>query len=107
MTCRFGIGFKVWTCPVNELLTLAGGTVVSDLVNQSNNGGVYQQVFTTFVATSTTTRLQFDGRNDPSFLINDDVCVDVPGGACIGNASLAPEVEPLDFLPRLHWRPHF
>lgn len=70
------------TTNINELLTLAGGVEVSDLVNQGNNGGVYQQVFTTFVASSATTRLQFDGRNDPSFLILDDVCVDVAGGAC-------------------------
>jgi hypothetical protein len=72
----------------NELLTLVSGNVVSDLVNQSNNGGVYQQVFTTFVASGSTTRLQFDGRNDPSFLILDDVCVDVPGGACVQAASV-------------------
>jgi len=67
----------------NELLTLAGGTVVSDLVNQPNNSGAYQQAFTTFVASGSTTLLQFDGRNDPSFLIIDDVCVDAPGGACV------------------------
>jgi hypothetical protein len=74
----------------NELKTLAGGTVVSDLVNKSNNGGVYQQEFTTFVASGSTTRLEFNGRNDPSFLIIDDVCVAVPGGGCI-NAASAPE----------------
>jgi hypothetical protein len=74
----------------NELLTLAGGTVVSDLVNRPNNGGVYQQVFTTFVASGSATLLQFDGRNDPSFLIIDDVCVDFPGGAC-AQATSAPE----------------
>jgi hypothetical protein len=77
----------------NELQTYEGGTLVSDLVNESNNGGVYQQVFTTFTASSTMTRLQFDGRNDPSFLIIDDVCVDVPGGACV-QASAVPEPAP-------------
>lgn len=75
----------------NELQTWAGGVLVSDLVNVSNNGGVYQQEFTTFTATSTTTLLQFDGRNDPSFLIIDDVCADVPGGACV---AAAPEPAP-------------
>ena len=79
----------------NELLTLAGGVEVSDLVNQPNNQGVYQQVFTTFVASSSTTRLQFDGRNDPSFLILDDVCVDVAGGAC------APAPEPATGFPAI------
>jgi hypothetical protein len=77
----------------NELQTYAGGTLVSDLVNESNNHGVYQQEFTTFTATSTTTRLQFDGRNDPSFLILDDVCVDARGGACV-QASAVPEPAP-------------
>ena len=62
----------------------------SGLVNESNNDGVYQQVFTTFTASGTTTRLQFDGRNDLSFLIIDDVCVDAPGGACV-QASTVPE----------------
>jgi hypothetical protein len=74
----------------NELQTYAGGILVSDLVNQPNNGGVYQQEFTTFTATSMTTLIQFDGRNDPSFLIIDDVCVDAPGGACV-QASAVPE----------------
>lgn len=70
------------TLNINELQTLAGGVIVSDLVNQSNNGGVYQQALATFVATGPTTRIQFDGRNDPSFLIIDDVCVDINGGSC-------------------------
>lgn len=34
--------------------------------------------------------LQFDGRNDQSFLIIDDVCVDVNGGAC-GLVATTPE----------------
>jgi hypothetical protein len=75
---------------INELQTLAGGVIVSDLIDQPNNGGVYQEVLTTFVATGPTTRLQFDGRNDPSFLIIDDVCVDVNGGAC-GSVATTPE----------------
>jgi hypothetical protein len=74
---------------INELLTLAGGDIVSDLVDKPNNGGVYQEVVTSFVATGATTRLQFDGRNDPSFLIIDDVCVDVNGGACGSVATTA------------------
>jgi hypothetical protein len=77
----------------NELQTYAGGILASDLVNVANNSGVYQQEFTTFTATSTTTVLQFDGRNDPSFLIIDDVCVDAPGGACV-QASTVPEPAP-------------
>ena len=75
---------------VNELQTLAGGVIVSDLVNQGNNGGIYQQVLTTFVATGSITRLQFNGRNDPSFLIIDDVCADVNGGSC-GLVATTPE----------------
>jgi hypothetical protein len=78
------------TLNINELQTLAGGVIVSDLVNQSNNGGVYQQALATFVANGPTTRIQFDGRNDPSFLIIDDVCVDVNGGAC-GLVATTPE----------------
>jgi hypothetical protein len=77
------------TANVNELRTLAGGVIVSDLVNQPNNGGVYQEALATFVATGPTTRIQFDGRNDPSFLIIDDVCVDT-GGSCLA-ATGAPE----------------
>jgi hypothetical protein len=75
---------------INELRTLAGGVIVSDLVDQPNNGGVYQQALATFVANGPTTRIQFDGRNDPSFLIIDDVCVDVNGGAC-GLVATTPE----------------
>jgi PEP-CTERM motif-containing protein len=70
------------TVNINELRTLAGGVIVSDLVDQGNNGGVYQQAVATFVATGPTTRIQFDGRNDPSFLIIDDVCVDSNSGSC-------------------------
>jgi hypothetical protein len=78
------------TLNINELQTLAGGVIVSDLVDQPNNGGVYQEGLTTFVANGPTTRIQFDGRNDPSFLIIDDVCVDVNGGAC-GSVATTPE----------------
>jgi hypothetical protein len=76
---------------INELQTLAGGVIVSDLIDQPNNGGVYQEVTTSFVATGPTTRLQFNGRNDPSFLIIDDVCVVVNGGSC---SSVATTPEP-------------
>ena len=89
----FWYRFQGMSMPVNELLTLAGGVVVSDLVNQSNNGGVYQSVTTTFVAAGTTTRLQFDGRNDPSFLILDDVCVVAAGETC-PSTSTTPEPAP-------------
>lgn len=78
------------TVNINELQTLAGGVIVSDLVDQPNNGGVYQEALTSFVATGPTTRLQFNGRNDPSFLIIDDVCVDVNGGSC-GSVATTPE----------------
>jgi hypothetical protein len=67
---------------INELRTLAGGVIASDLINQPNNSGVYQEAVAAFVASGPITRLQFEGRNDPSFLIIDDVCVDVNGGAC-------------------------
>src|SRR5690242_8761871 len=64
----------------DELQALLGGTVVKDLVNFANTYTQYTS--STFTATSTTTRLQFNGRNDPAFLVLDDVCVDVNGGAC-------------------------
>jgi hypothetical protein len=70
------------TVNINELQTLVGGVIVSDLIDQGNNGGVYQQAVATFVATGPTTRIQFDGRNDPSFLIIDDVCVDSNSSSC-------------------------
>ncbi len=89
------------TTNINELQTLAGGVIVSDLVNEPNNGGVYQQALTTFVATGPTTRIQFDGRNDPSFLIIDDVCVDVNGGTCGLVASPEPSTSLLSGLSLL------
>lgn len=67
---------------INELQALAGGVIVTDLVNQPNNGGIYQQALATFVANGPTTRIQFNGRNDPSFLIIDDVCVDLNRDSC-------------------------
>jgi hypothetical protein len=64
----------------DELQALLGGTLVKDLINFAN--GYTQYTSSTFTAVSTTTRLQFNGRDDPAFLQLDDVCVDANGGAC-------------------------
>jgi hypothetical protein len=63
--------------------------VVKDLVNFANGYALYTSA--AFTAASTTTRLQFNGRDDPAFLQLDDVCVDVNGGACGTVAAGVPE----------------
>jgi hypothetical protein len=73
------------TSTPTELQALLGGTIVKDLVNFANGYNLYTS--STFTATSTTTRLQFNGRDDPAFMQLDDVCVDVSGGACGGTVT--------------------
>jgi hypothetical protein len=63
---------------INELQVLAGGVIVADLINQPQDV-VFRQVVTTFTASSGTTRIQFNGRNDPGVVIVDDVFADVSG----------------------------
>jgi hypothetical protein len=58
----------------NELQVLWGGTVVSDLVNQPGDS-VWRQITLNETATSGTTRIQFNGRNDPNSARLDDVSV--------------------------------
>jgi len=76
--------------PGVEIQALLGGTVVKDVTSfSSTTYALYTSA--TFTAVSTTTRLQFNGRDDPAFLQLDDVCVDVSGGVCGGVAAGVPE----------------
>jgi len=59
----------------NELLALWGGTQVDDIVNQPGDG-VWQSFSVIVTATSTTTEIQFNGRDDPAFVFIDDVSVE-------------------------------
>lgn len=83
--------------PTNELQVRWGANVVADLVN--GNSSTYSQ-FTVALpaAVSTTTRLEFLGRQDPSFDGLDDICVDVPGVACGGAVTGVPEPTSLILL---------
>ncbi len=70
----------------NDLVVRFGGNVIFDLSNQPTDG-VFRQFTGTFAASAGTTRLQFDGRNDPDFLWLDDVCVaTTESGTCGGGA---------------------
>lgn len=64
----------------SQLQALLGGTLLFDLVNFPNPYTLYTSAV--FTATSSVTRVEFYGRNDPSFVQLDDVCVDLNGGAC-------------------------
>lgn len=60
----------------NELQVLLGGKIVLDLYDSIPGDSVYREyVAAPFTATSTTTRLQFNGRQDPGHLLIDDVSV--------------------------------
>ena len=76
---------------VNQLEVLWGGNVVLNLLNLA--GGETYGLYTVsgLVATGSTMRLEFLGRQDAFFVGLDDVCVDTPGGVCAsapGPASL-------------------
>src|SRR6476660_5391819 len=74
----------------NQLQVRWGGNVVLDLVDLGT--GTTYGLYTVggLAATGTTMRLEFLGRQDPSFNGLDDVCVDTPGGVCAA-ASTVPE----------------
>jgi hypothetical protein len=61
--------------PGQELLATFGGTTVEDLVNLPQQAPTYTEYTQNVVATSTTTRLEFQGRQDPSWDALDDISV--------------------------------
>ena len=72
----------------NELQVLWGGVVVDDLINQPGDA-VWRQVILNETATSTTTRIQFNGRNDPVSVFIDDVSVAANGAGVPEPSTLA------------------
>jgi hypothetical protein len=73
-----------------ELEALFGGTVATDLVDVPNNNGLLvTYTISGLVATSSSTQLEFLGRQDPSYNVLTDVSV-VQGGPSVpeGGASL-------------------
>jgi hypothetical protein len=73
----------------NDFAVLWNGVQVLDILNSAT--GFNFQLFTVsgLVATGTTTRLEFLGRQDPGFDGLDDVCVRTSGGDC--GAAAVPE----------------
>ena len=70
-----------------------GGVTVLDVVNEGDST-FHLHTSVNFTATSTTTRLEFNGMNSNRGVLFGDVCVDLAGGTCGGTApppSGAPE----------------
>ena len=70
----------------NELEVVWGGSIATDIVNVSGASlnTFIQYTVPGLIATSTTTRLEFFGRNDPSQVYIDDIAVNtVPEPAAI------------------------
>ena len=65
-----------------QLQALAGGALVADLAGNTPDAFFRFSPAITFAASSSTTRIQFNGRDLNRFLYLDQVCVDVNGGAC-------------------------
>lgn len=61
--------------PGQELLVTFGATTVEDLVNLPRQAPGYTEYTQAVVATSTTSRLEFQGRQDPSWNALDDISV--------------------------------
>ncbi len=62
--------------PGQELLVTFGGTTLYDLVNLSGSGtSPYTEYTTTVIATGTTSRLEFQSRQDPSYNALDNISV--------------------------------
>lgn len=66
----------------NQLRVLWGGSQVLDLVNLPGGSTYTQYTVAGLLATGSTMRLEFLGRQDPGFNGLDDVCVDTPNGIC-------------------------
>jgi len=81
----------------NDFAVLWNGVQVLDILNSGT--GITFNLFTVsgLVATGTTTRLEFLGRQDPGFDGLDDVCVDRRGGDC-AEAAATPEPASLVLL---------
>ena len=62
--------------PVNELEVLFGSTVADNLINVDSGPYIQYSNTVTLTATSTTTRVEFIGRQDPSFNSLDDIDVE-------------------------------
>ena len=62
--------------PANELEVLFGSTVADNLVNVTAGPYIQYSNTVTLTATSTTTRLEFIGRQDPGFFSLDDIDVE-------------------------------
>jgi hypothetical protein len=74
----------------NELQVRWGGGGVLDLVNNGTGSTYNLYTVSGLVANGSSMRLEFLGRQDPSFNGLDDECVDTPGGVC-ASASTVPE----------------
>ena len=66
--------------PANELEVLFGSTVADDLVNVPSGPYIQYSNTVTLTAASTTTRLEFIGRQDPGFNSLDDIDVEAGSG---------------------------
>lgn len=76
--------------PGNHLQVLAGGVVLSDLIDQPGDS-VFREVTLSFIAAAASTTIEFRGRNDPAGVFVDDVCLDLAGGTCSVGGSPVPE----------------
>ena len=80
----------------NDFAVLWNGVQVLDIVNSAPVFAFQLFTVSGLVATGTTTRLEFLGRQDPGFNGLDDVCVDRSGGVCA--AAAVPEPTSLVLL---------
>jgi hypothetical protein len=74
-----------------------GTTTILDVTSTNSADAGYVQFTINAVATSTSTQLEFFGRQDPNDMGVDDVCVDLQGGAC-GSATTSGVPEPASLL---------
>ncbi len=85
----YDLGF--WYTPdgavPNDFAVLWNGVQVLDLPNIASGFAFHFYSVSGLLATGTTTRLEFVGRQDRGFNGLDDVCVDRPGGVC-GSAAV-------------------
>jgi hypothetical protein len=70
--------------PNSEMAVYWNGSLVQDIANPNNNGGQagwLQFTFNNLLATSTSTVLQINARQEPAGIFFDDFSVDVTGSA--------------------------
>jgi len=80
----------------NDFAVLWNGVQVLDVLNSATGPSFHLFTVSGLVATGTTTRLEFLGRQDPGFDGLDDVCVTRSGGDC--GAAAVPEPTSLVLL---------